>query len=419
MITRPSLTALLLAIILPVPVLASDANVSAYSNSQGSFTIMGYNLNRVVEAEIRIGYRSENPIPPSVSGVFLDRKTTTLTSQVAGGSIDIKIVCTKPCKRPFSGNSPFAIANIEGTVNSLTALLRYENGTTESTRVSITNPTSEQVSEQVAVRQEKERLEAEKARLEKERLDAEVALRASQSSVAAGAGTGTAGTDVPSSSQSGGSRTSAPAAGTLPAAISVTDQRRSVTGAGKNVTPAPESGEPEPETGPSTATRPAGGSAVEPRLMDEAERTISFSRRGSVQERFHGFAGDKSPASLARLFERSDDMFTQEPPLLLSDGSATLSLTVRIRKRSEQAPQFFISEATCTDLKIGTNDGVWVLELIPRAGSLAASVTVLSGNEMIDFPLAVAPPLEMFDEELAGVGETEYVRAANRLVSGR
>jgi hypothetical protein len=119
------------------------------------------------------------------------------------------------------------------------------------------------------------------------------------------------------------------------------------------------------------------------------------------------------------LFERSDDMFTQEPPLLLSDGSATLRLTVRIRKRSERAPQFFISEATCTDLKIGTNDGVWVLELLPRAGSLTASVTVLTGSEMIDFPLAVAPPLGLFDEAVARDGEVEYVRAANRLISGK
>jgi hypothetical protein len=99
----------------------------------------------------------------------------------------------------------------------------------------------------------------------------------------------------------------------------------------------------------------------------------------------------------------------------LSDGSASLRLTVRLPRRAERAPQFFISEARCSSLKIVNNDGVWLLEIVPNAGSLSASVTVLVGSEMIDYPLAVAPPQELFDEKTAGNHEVEYVRTANRL----
>jgi hypothetical protein len=37
---------------------------------------------------------------------------------------------------------------------------------------------------------------------------------------------------------------------------------------------------------------------------------------------------------------------------------------------------------------------------------------------MIEYPLAVAPPQELFDAGRAGVGEAEYVAAANWLVKG-
>jgi hypothetical protein len=62
--------------------------------------------------------------------------------------------------------------------------------------------------------------------------------------------------------------------------------------------------------------------------------------------------------------------------------------------------------------------GTWVLEIIPERGILATSVTVLTGGEMIEFPLTVAPPLELFDLKEAGAGEAEYVTTANRLASG-
>jgi len=140
--------------------------------------------------------------------------------------------------------------------------------------------------------------------------------------------------------------------------------------------------------------------------------TRSIGRRKSVLELLRSYSGERTPAALARLFERRDDMFSQEPPVLLSDGSASLRLTVNMN--SDRSPKFAILDGSCRALKVG-EDGAWVLEIVPARGSLASSVAVLSEDEVIEFPLAVAPPLELFDGAGAGAGEAEYVDAANWL----
>jgi len=141
--------------------------------------------------------------------------------------------------------------------------------------------------------------------------------------------------------------------------------------------------------------------------------TRSFGRRKSVLELLRSYSGERTPAALARLFERRDDMFLQEPPVLLSDGSASLRLTVNMN--SDRPPKFAILDGSCRSLKVG-EDGAWVLEIVPARGSLTSSVAVLSEGETIEFPLAVAPPLDLFDGAGAGAGEAEYVDAANWLV---
>jgi exosortase/archaeosortase family protein len=150
-------------------------------------------------------------------------------------------------------------------------------------------------------------------------------------------------------------------------------------------------------------------------VPEYTSNTITFSRRKSVLDGFHALTGEHTPTAMARQFERHDDMFLQEPPVLLSDGVASLRLEVRAGDQSSgRAPQFFISGGNCTALEIN-DGGAWVIEIVPDEGSLATSVTVLTGEEMIEYPLVVAPPLELFYASGAGEVEEEYVAAANRL----
>ena len=160
---------------------------------------------------------------------------------------------------------------------------------------------------------------------------------------------------------------------------------------------------------------PVDARAVKTAEAFDTPQTLTYSRRPSVLDAFRSYSGERTPVALARLFERDDAMFRQVPPVLLSDGVAALRLKVRAGQQTGQTPQFNLSGASCSGLNYG-DDGTWELEVVPELGSLAASVTVVTGSEMVEFPLAVAPSLELFDAGRAGVGEAEYVGVANLLV---
>jgi len=355
----------------PVETIAAPL-ISAFSNSQGSFSIQAGNLNRMVWAEIRINYQSEDSTLPLVTGTFHDRKTTRLSTTTSEpGLLVIQIEIDK--KRPMSGNVPLAIARIPGSITSLSALLRYENGTTEVPGVSITNPTKDQLND----------VAAEKAKNEQ---------------VDKGGSTGKSETDVASG-----------ASGNI-----LTEQTAAIS---------PSSSQPErinvPTDGAVVAQPSAAESAnngAEPSTdAEELPFSLIFTRREGLFERFCKINGKRSDDALAGLLSGKDDDFVQEPPLLLSDGTTVAKLTFRALGQSKHAPQFFISGGRCVHLKAAEN-GVWILEIMPETGALIASVTLLSGREAIEYPLAVVPSLELFDAGSAGPEQTEFVRNANRYI---
>lgn len=330
-------TLLLLLALCRTSAALAEPVVTVYTNGRGGFTIMANNVNRVIEAEVRVDYLSDDQTPPRVSGAGLGAQATIEVQADNPGSFTLRLKSGKP----MSGYVQFATAQILGTVTSLSAWLRNDSGTTETPSVEITNPTDEQLSAMAARRP-----------------------------------------------------ASMPSAAPRPAGI------------------------PLPELSPAASPVPRGArvDAARPPKPDSSSRGIAFSHRKSVLELFRTYSGERTPAALARLFERGDDMFLQEPPVLLSDGTAALRLTVRESVRDERGPMFFISGGSCIGLK--NDDGTWMLEIVPERGSLETSVTLLSGGEKIMFPLAVAPPLEQFDMTGAGEGEAEYVAIANRLATG-
>lgn len=179
-----------------------------------------------------------------------------------------------------------------------------------------------------------------------------------------------------------------------------------------DVPPAPpDSGEAsKPRTPPASAA----AQKERPIAVDDVPLPPVFRRLPSVLELFKAHQGSRTEEVLSSLLRRGDGVFTQSPLLLLSDGRASLKLA--IRTPGDRAPRFTIFNADCTGLKIG-EEGEWLLEIVPARGALDASITVLTEEEMVEFPLAVAPPLEQFDMTAGPPEVAEYVAAANRLAA--
>jgi exosortase/archaeosortase family protein len=340
---RTLLLPFLLAFSLTVPAYA-EPGVIIHPTGRGGFAIKGENFNHVTEAEIQVDYKSVDDAVARVSGAGLGAKATVVVQADTPGTFTLRLKSLQP----LNGHVQLATAQSQGSITFLTAWLRNDKGMTETPRITIKNPTDEELNA-MAERHEKK-------------------------------------------------KSSPVVAPPITAAVAATT----------NITPAVIADLHESSASGTTARH-------QPET-DVPLLPVSFSRRTSVFERFRSYSGERTDAALVKLFERNDDLFSQAPPVLLSDGVAALLLTVRASGKSERAPQFFITGGNCTGLASGS-DGEWVLEIVPEAGSLTSSVSVLVGNEMIEFPLAVSPPLDLFDSSVAGEGVADYVAAANRLAA--
>ena len=305
--------------------LAVAPRLAIRPTGKGGVVLQGENLNRVVEAEVRIDYQSASDAPPKVTAAGA-RADMTVENGTAG-SITLRF----RSKSPMSGHVQLATAQMEGAITFLSAWVRDDMGATESPDVSITNPTDEELAALARKRQ-------------------------------------TTAPPVPPAT-----------ADPVPAATA--------------------SPVPEPKAPPVAAPL-------------EHSPAPSVSRRPSVRHLFSTFTGDRSAEAMIALFRRGDDIFSQEPPVLLSDGRAALRLTVR----TAGEPRFAIFNGNCTGVSAG-HDGTWALDIVPVKGALDASVTVFSGEDVVEFPLAVAPPLALFDPVAAGDEASAYVEAANSVAA--
>lgn len=143
---------------------------------------------------------------------------------------------------------------------------------------------------------------------------------------------------------------------------------------------------------------------------------VSFNRHESVLEKLRSFTGEKNRSTLTHLFRSTDGAFAQDPPVLLSDGTARARVTVRAPTQGEQAPSFMVSGGACVDVRMKDNN-VWELDIVPARGSSATSVTILSEKSMVEYPLVVSPPRDIFDPKQADPAFIEYVTIANELAA--
>lgn len=143
-----------------------------------------------------------------------------------------------------------------------------------------------------------------------------------------------------------------------------------------------------------------------------------YRRLESVLERFRTRTGEPTPAEVEALFAPNGaGMFRQEPAVLLSDGVVEVRVSIGPIGEGEEAKFFVISGGRFRSLQEGA-PGEWVLALVPERGALAVSVTVQTAKQVVEYPLTVAPPLDLFD---AGAAQqdprlVEYVTLANGLV---
>lgn len=106
------------------------------------------------------------------------------------------------------------------------------------------------------------------------------------------------------------------------------------------------------------------------------------------------YRGETSPAILTALISREvSPIIRQEPPVALSDGKTVLRISAFLGLGDGNSPNFALNGATLISLsRSPAPDTNWIIEALPQPGCIRASLTILTGTEMIEYPLTLAPP---------------------------
>lgn len=348
------LACMLLVLALAWPAEArGQAIITIQQGGPGAFHLRADGLNGMTGGEFRIGYQTESQETPRIMGIGLGAAGAIQADTGAPGSITIRMTTL----RPLRGSGLLASIQLSGWITYLSASLRNEKGGGEVPQTRVVNPP-----EGVKPRQRPER-PVPKGREEIESSSEPVPEPVQESS-------------------SEQARQSVPVRPVI--------SSRTVALASREPSPSREAG--------------------------KVTSQVQFRRLESPLERFRTYAGERTPVALAGLFEPAGNgEFRQEPGILLADGVAVARVTYSQTGTIDRVRSFYITGGHCSSTWL-SDSGEWVLEVVPAAGALAASVTVLTAEEIVEYPLTVAPPLDLYkrskrtDEDDA---IAEFVRIAN------
>lgn len=131
----------------------------------------------------------------------------------------------------------------------------------------------------------------------------------------------------------------------------------------------------------------------------------------SVLELFRIYPGQRTPSAMMALFtSKEPGRINQQPLVVLSDGSTPVAISVEVDTSAGTAPNFSCRGARFVSAK-PLKGKEWRVEVIPDAGVLQPTVSVLSNGVAREIQLEVAPPLSP-DADLSTKTFTDFLARA-------
>jgi len=168
----------------------------------------------------------------------------------------------------------------------------------------------------------------------------------------------------------------------------------------------------EPAVEPITAKASAEARGVTVSQDASGKKTFFYK---SVLDRFKEYKGKRTVAAYTALFQQGTTTWVRQVPnVQLADGAATVKVYITTAGGGGVAPEYALMNARLVSIK-RDNDAAdtWVLEACPETGVLEARLIISRGNEMIVFPLVIAPRLDLQKKGQARVSEKDLERYLN------
>ncbi len=341
--------------VLCTPGLAASISVSPVGG--GSYVVMGESMNGVSGMQLTLGYDSPALALPSVTQGSLVSGAALASNTTIPGSIRIAIV--KPSPLFGSGRIAtlsFATYDGSGGISSFSARLIDTNGAnmpvqtailagTTATPITPVNPPATTQTTTTPVTQTQ---------------------------------TGAATTLLPGTTVLG--------TVTMPGDTQPKVEPKSTEPPAKQVPPEPEA---RPEEVAPRQREAAEEKSTPPEKVVE-QKQISYA---SVLERFKKFDGERTPAAMMAMFDKpvAKDV-RQEPAIAVSDGIASVTIHATLPKGSS-SPTLNLAGVEMVAFERDDETGELILEVIPKKNGIKASVTILTDQVVISFPLTVVPPV--------------------------
>lgn len=153
----------------------------------------------------------------------------------------------------------------------------------------------------------------------------------------------------------------------------------------------------EPGIASTERSLPSGTSVGRGITADLSPSGLKTQQYSAIVDRFKEYKGKRTAKVCLALFQQNSKAFIQQEPLIaLSDGASKVRVLVTASSQGGATPQFALFNARLLFVK-RDNDRAdrWVLEVLPEKGEHSARLIISISGETIDFPLTIAPRIDL------------------------
>jgi hypothetical protein len=144
------------------------------------------------------------------------------------------------------------------------------------------------------------------------------------------------------------------------------------------------------------------------------ETVVLIHEEKNVLERFKYFKGKKGLGSFAALFgRRGGDRYIQEPPIAISDGKTPVTVKMEVQPEGSRSAGIALADATLIS-KEANGKGI-VITVLPSEGTWDARLVIVEGDDILGYPLVVAPPVNL----AGGINANNFLDALQTFISNQ
>jgi len=134
----------------------------------------------------------------------------------------------------------------------------------------------------------------------------------------------------------------------------------------------------------------------------------------NVLQRFRQFNGTKGLRSFAALFGKRDGYrVVQEPPIAISDGKTPVTIKMEVQPEGLRTAGIALADATLISNE--ANGKGMVITVLPSEGTWDARLVIVAGQEILGYPLVVAPPVKLTSD----INENNFIDALQEYISNQ